>query len=73
MLGQSYFFFKYRWVHHGSITNFLSALLISAAFVYFLWRNDISAFFGVTAKTKKETLAISISGSLLMIVAAGSL
>jgi len=72
-LGQCYIFFEFRRMYHGSLPALLSTVLISAAFVYFLWRDDIVTFFGVTAKTKKETLAISISGSLLLIVAVFSL
>lgn len=57
-LSESYIFFKYQEIHRGDTGSFLLSIIIKAAFVFFLWRKAISDFFGVTAKTKKETVIV---------------
>ena len=62
---QSYIFFKYQSIHHGDTTSFLLAIFLKAAFVFFLWRESISNYFGVTQGTKKKAAVLTAGGTLL--------
>lgn len=66
-LSQSYIFFKYQSIHHDNTISFLSSILIKSAFVFFLWRTPIAKHFGITYKTKKKTVFITITGTLFFI------
>lgn len=65
---QSYIFFKYQSIHQGDTTSFLLPIMIKLAFVFFLWRDTISSYFGVTLETKKKTALITTGGTLLFIL-----
>ena len=67
MASQSYIFFKYQDIHHGSTSSFLLPILIKAAFAFFLWRNPIASHFGVSFETKKKTTLITTVGTFLFI------
>jgi hypothetical protein len=64
-VSQSYIFFKYQRIHHGSTTAFLMPIFIKASFVFFLWRDPIANHFGITQRTKKKTAVITIAGTLV--------
>ncbi len=66
-LSQTYIFFKYQDVHHGSTTSFLFPILIRAAFAYFLWTDAIAVLFCVNTRTKKRTALITAGGTLLYV------
>jgi hypothetical protein len=65
-LSESYFFFKYHSIHHGSTISFTTPILVWAAFAFFLWRNHIVGLFGVNATTRKQTFWITLAGTLLL-------
>lgn len=67
-VSQSYIFFKYQQYHHGDTLSFFTQILIKGLFVFFLWRNYISAFFGVTKETKKKTAIVTTIITLLFIL-----
>ena len=67
-ISQSYIFFKFQSIHHGSTAGFLFPVFLRTAFAYFLWRQDVAAFFSVTFKTKKETAVIATGISLVVII-----
>jgi hypothetical protein len=64
-VAQSYMFFKYQSIHHGDTASFLLIIFVKALFVFFLWRDVIASYFGVTQETKKKTTFISIGGTLV--------
>jgi hypothetical protein len=46
------------WVPHGiNVFSLLWPIFLRILFAFFLWRKDITAFFGVNDKTKKQTAA----------------
>lgn len=55
-LSQAHIFFKYQDMHGSDTTAFLLPVLIRLGFLVFLWRNDISGYFGVSMKTKQHVL-----------------
>jgi len=67
-VSQSYFFFKYQSIPNGDLTTFILPILIKLAFVFFLWRNEISNYFRVTIETKKKTALIATGGTTLLIL-----
>jgi len=67
-VSQSYIFFKYQQYHHGDTLSFFTQILIKGLFVFFLWRNYISDFFGVTKETKKKTAIVTAIITLLFIL-----
>lgn len=64
---QSYIFFKYQPIHHGTTTSFIVPILIRAAFAYFLWRAEIAELFGVNTGTKKRTALITAGATLVYV------
>jgi hypothetical protein len=68
-----YPFFKYRDIHHGDTTLFLLSILINAAFSYFLWTTNISSFFSVRPKTRRQTVIITLvlTGAYNLMLVAG--
>lgn len=67
-VSQSYIFFKYQQYHHGDAFSFFTQTLIKGLFVFFLWRNYISDFFGVTMEIKKKTAIITTILTILFII-----
>jgi hypothetical protein len=67
-LSQSYIFFKYQQIHQGDTFSFIIQLLIRGAFGFFLWRDVIANYFGVTAEIKRKTAVITVAVSLLFII-----
>lgn len=67
-VSKSYFFFKFQNIPNGDLTTFILPILIKLAFVFFLWRNEISNYFRVTIETKKKTALITTGGTTLLIL-----
>lgn len=55
-LSQVHIFFKYQDMHGGDTTAFLLPVLVRLGFMVFLWRNEISGYFGISMKTKQHVL-----------------
>jgi hypothetical protein len=70
-LRSSVTFFEYRFIHHGDPVAFLLPIFLHGGLAFFLWRKDISAFFGVTDKEKKNTIGVALLLALLFIVLVG--
>jgi hypothetical protein len=66
-LSETYIFFKYQHIHHGSTVSFIFPILIRAAFAYFLWKDAIAELFRVNTRTKKRTALITAGGTLLFL------
>jgi hypothetical protein len=66
-LSETYIFFKYQPIHHGSTVSFVAPILIRAAFAYFLWNDSIAELFCVNTRTKKRTALITVGGTLLFV------
>jgi len=66
-LSQTYIFFKFQDVHHGSTTSFIFPILMRAAFAYFLWTDPIAELFCVNTRTKKRTALITAGITLLYV------
>lgn len=73
-LGQWYFYLKYQDNHEESfLLAFFLPTLIRAAFVYFLWRNEVTIFFPLSEETKKKVaiatalISFAFIGVLIMI------
>lgn len=67
-VSKSYFFFKFQYIPDNDLTTFILPILIRLAFVFFLWRNEISNYFEVTNETKKKTALITTGGTTLLIL-----
>jgi hypothetical protein len=69
MLSESYIFFKYQHLYHSSIVSFITPIMIRSAFTFFLWRNAITEYFGVSSTIKKRTALVVAGVTLLFVVA----
>jgi hypothetical protein len=67
-LAESYSFFKYQSILHGNIYSFLLPIMIRGAFTVFLYRKDITGFFGVEDNVKKRTVIITVILTFLFVV-----
>jgi hypothetical protein len=67
-LWSSVAFFKYLRIHRGDPTTFLLTIFLHGGLAFFLWRKDISTFFGVTNKEKRNTIGVALLLALLFIV-----
>ncbi|MBO9565239.1 MAG: hypothetical protein J7621_20860 [Niastella sp.] len=66
-LWSSVAFFRYLHIHRGDPTTFLLTIFLHGGLAFFLWRKDISAFFGVTDKEKRNTIGVALLLALLFI------
>jgi hypothetical protein len=68
--GQSYIFFKYQSVHQSDTASFIFPIVLRTIFAFFLWRDPITDFFGVTKEIKKRTALVtgSITAGLLFLL-----
>lgn len=69
-LSESYPFFKYQGIHRGDTLSFFLPILIKGAFIFFLWREPIANYFGVTYGEKRKTAFIVAGGTLLLMLIA---
>lgn len=67
-VSQSYLFFKYQSIHQGDSAFFITAILVRAAIVFFLWREPVACYFGISDKRKKEIAMITTVCTLLIII-----
>lgn len=65
-LRESYMFFKFQPIHHGSTISFIAPILLWTAFAFFLWRDGIPELFKVDTMTKKKTVWITLAGTFLL-------
>lgn len=69
ILSESYIFFKFQHIYHSSIVSFITPIMIRSAFTFFLWRNGITEYFGVSFAIKKRTALVVAGVTLLFVVA----
>jgi len=62
-----YFYLKYQYAAKGNIFLVVLPLMIRVAFVYFLWRDEIAAYFNISEETKKKTATVTSLISLFYI------
>jgi hypothetical protein len=62
---QSYFYFKYRSIHHDYSGSSLFWIFLRGAFVYFLWQHRMASHFNITKETKTKTTAVAIILALI--------
>lgn len=67
-LGQAFTFFEFPKFGHADIGTYIFGLLIKAAFAFFLWRREISDFFGISDKIRKRTAWIAVSIGVLWLI-----
>jgi len=66
-ISESYTLYKYQNIHHANmVTHFLS-IAFKGVLLYFLWRKQITDFFGVSLKTKKDTALMSSIGTVILL------
>jgi hypothetical protein len=68
ILSQSYIFFKYQYIHQGSVSDFLFSILIRLSFVVFLWNKKISGYFNIMPRIKFKTAIIASVAAMFFIV-----
>lgn len=67
-LGRIYHYVKYQNYYEESFIEIIIPILLRAAFLLFLFRKDISAYFKVTRKLKINTLLIVGIGTVISVI-----